>query len=591
MAGFVISGATLLRCAFLFFYVSVCLCQRDCTGVDCPQLENCIEEALERGACCASCLQKGCTCEGYQYYDCINAGFKNGKVPERDSYFVDYGSTECSCPAGGGRISCHFISCPDLPPNCIEVSEPADGCMQCQRVGCVHDGQQYEAGYPYHIDSCQVCHCPNEGGKLMCYPVPDCDPDKVQKPVLASITEGNQEGHTSQDNLVQRGHMDHSTPYGGLPLFKFPLKNKAEAEDYDYNPTDSPETYPRSLVFSTQSSSKTPSVSHGSERTSSIQSFGRQGKLELREQYGVHDHPADKEEVTESPLKVQLHSSTHTDSTPSWQSSQGVRSTQSVSENVKQLHVHKTPDTVKFPINQGLESEKQPEHPRRISEIVVHHQRGSESETHHQNLSDTVTPSSSLSQPSITHPIRDADIPADQYGQSDRITFPLYMQKSTQIPVHPQPSSHGHRLEGTALPEYDEGVDEEITEDEDELPPTFHSSAGPEGADALDQIKSAQEEGNHKEPESSHGQTTPEASTSSPPRTPHYQTTPMVHFTTIPTTTTTQLPVEFIKDEREPSKKPAEELFSRHHGEKLEEATEAEGQRKDDSVSPHKPEG
>uniref|UniRef100_A0AAQ5Y3R9 Fibulin 2 n=1 Tax=Amphiprion ocellaris TaxID=80972 RepID=A0AAQ5Y3R9_AMPOC len=186
-----VMARVLLTCTLLFLYLSVCWCQRDCTGVNCPMLDNCIEEVLEGGACCASCLQKGCTCEGYQYYDCINAGFKNGKVPEGDSYFVDYGSTECSCPSGGGRISCHFISCPDLPPNCIEVLEPADGCMQCERIGCVHGGQKYEAGHSFHIDSCRVCHCPNEGGDLMCYPVPDCDPQKVHKPMLAAPTEEN----------------------------------------------------------------------------------------------------------------------------------------------------------------------------------------------------------------------------------------------------------------------------------------------------------------------------------------------------------------------------------------------------------------
>uniref|UniRef100_A0A3Q1CF53 Fibulin 2 n=1 Tax=Amphiprion ocellaris TaxID=80972 RepID=A0A3Q1CF53_AMPOC len=249
----------LLTCTLLFLYLSVCWCQRDCTGVNCPMLDNCIEEVLEGGACCASCLQKGCTCEGYQYYDCINAGFKNGKVPEGDSYFVDYGSTECSCPSGGGRISCHFISCPDLPPNCIEVLEPADGCMQCERIGCVHGGQKYEAGHSFHIDSCRVCHCPNEGGDLMCYPVPDCDPQKVHKPMLAAPTEENiANGRDSYPyKFDQQGSMDQfSTPYhlppnGNLPLFKLSPLDKEEPEDYDYGPTDFPETYPQSLVFPT----------------------------------------------------------------------------------------------------------------------------------------------------------------------------------------------------------------------------------------------------------------------------------------------------------------------------------------------------
>uniref|UniRef100_A0A3B5BEU7 Fibulin 2 n=1 Tax=Stegastes partitus TaxID=144197 RepID=A0A3B5BEU7_9TELE len=260
-------GKALLRCTLLVLYLGVCLCQRDCTGVECPVLDNCIEEVLEGGACCASCLQKGCACEGYQYYDCINAGFKNGKVPEGESYFVDYGSTECSCPAGGGRISCHFISCPDLPPNCIEVLEPADGCMQCERIGCAHGGQKYEAGHSFHIDPCRVCHCPNEGGNLMCYPVPDCDPQKVHKPMLAAPTgENTAIGPDSYPyRFDQQGHMDQfSTPYhpppnGNLPLFKLSPLDKEEPEDYDYGPTDFPETYPQSLIFPTQSSSSSSS--------------------------------------------------------------------------------------------------------------------------------------------------------------------------------------------------------------------------------------------------------------------------------------------------------------------------------------------
>ncbi|XP_030584628.1 fibulin-2-like [Archocentrus centrarchus] len=307
----------LLRCALFFLYLRVCLSQLDCTGTDCPLLDNCIEEVLESGACCATCLQKGCACEGYQYYDCISAGFKNGKVPEGDSYFVDYGSTECSCPAGGGRISCHFISCPDIPPNCIEVSEPADGCMQCERVGCVHAGQKYEAGHSFHIDVCRVCHCPNEGGKLMCYPVPDCDAQKFHNPMLATPTEDNTV--IRHDNFPyrfdQQGHTEQfATPYhlpnGNLPLFKLPPL-KEEPEDYDYGPTDSPESYPQSLVFPTTSSpsfKKGLSVSQGSakpDRASSLQSFDRQGKQALRERYGVHDHPSGREEVTEGPLRLE----------------------------------------------------------------------------------------------------------------------------------------------------------------------------------------------------------------------------------------------------------------------------------------------
>uniref|UniRef100_A0A7N9AVR2 Fibulin 2 n=1 Tax=Mastacembelus armatus TaxID=205130 RepID=A0A7N9AVR2_9TELE len=274
MACLIRAEVAFLSGTLLLLYLSACLCQRDCTGVDCPLLDNCIEEVLESGSCCASCLQKGCTCEGYQYYDCINAGFKNGKVPEGDSYFVDYGSTECSCPMGGGRISCHFISCPEMPPNCIEVSEPADGCMQCERVGCDHGGQKYEAGHSFHINPCRVCHCPNEGGELMCYPVPDCDPNKVHKPVLAESTdEDTANRHDSYPyRFDQQAHTDqfptqyHLPPDGNVSLFKSSPLDKEDPEDYDYGPTDLPETYPHSLLFPTQSSSSNKVISNVAQK-------------------------------------------------------------------------------------------------------------------------------------------------------------------------------------------------------------------------------------------------------------------------------------------------------------------------------------
>uniref|UniRef100_A0A8C9X5K4 Fibulin 2 n=1 Tax=Sander lucioperca TaxID=283035 RepID=A0A8C9X5K4_SANLU len=163
----------------------------DCTGVDCPVLQSCIETVLEKGACCPTCTQRGCTCEGYQYYDCIQAGFRKGKVPEGEAYFVDFGSTECSCPQGGGKISCHFIPCPEIPPNCIDISQPADGCPQCGRIGCTYGNKKYEAGHSFQMDNCQVCHCPNDGGRLMCSPIPGCDLRSSNKPMWATTTENN----------------------------------------------------------------------------------------------------------------------------------------------------------------------------------------------------------------------------------------------------------------------------------------------------------------------------------------------------------------------------------------------------------------
>ncbi|XP_066203303.1 fibulin-2-like isoform X1 [Saccopteryx leptura] len=160
--------------------------RQDCTGVECPPLENCIEEALEPGACCASCVQRGCACEGYQYYDCLQGGFVRGRVPAGRSYFVDFGSTECSCPPGGGKISCQFMPCPELPPNCIEAVVAADSCPQCGQVGCVHSGRKYAAGHTVHLPPCRACHCPDTGGELICYRVPSCREDAEVLPTAAA---------------------------------------------------------------------------------------------------------------------------------------------------------------------------------------------------------------------------------------------------------------------------------------------------------------------------------------------------------------------------------------------------------------------
>ncbi|XP_035579311.1 fibulin-2 isoform X3 [Zalophus californianus] len=160
--------------------------RQDCTGVECAPLENCIEEALEPGACCATCVQQGCACEGYQYYDCLQGGFVRGRVPAGQSYFVDFGSTECSCPPGGGKISCQFMLCPELPPNCIEAVVAADSCPQCGQVGCVHTGRKYAAGHTVHLPPCRACHCPDAGGELICYQLPGCRGDAKAVPVAAA---------------------------------------------------------------------------------------------------------------------------------------------------------------------------------------------------------------------------------------------------------------------------------------------------------------------------------------------------------------------------------------------------------------------
>ncbi|XP_025741537.1 fibulin-2 isoform X2 [Callorhinus ursinus] len=174
--------------------------RQDCTGVECAPLENCIEEALEPGACCATCVQQGCACEGYQYYDCLQGGFVRGRVPAGQSYFVDFGSTECSCPPGGGKISCQFMLCPELPPNCIEAVVAADSCPQCGQVGCVHTGRKYAAGHTVHLPPCRACHCPDAGGELICYQLPGCRGDSKAVPAAAAgnfsdAEEGDPERH------------------------------------------------------------------------------------------------------------------------------------------------------------------------------------------------------------------------------------------------------------------------------------------------------------------------------------------------------------------------------------------------------------
>lgn len=269
--------------------------------MECPLLNNCIEEILEDGACCATCLQTGCTCEGYQYYDCVNAGFRSGRVPEGESYFVDFGSTECSCPRGGGRISCHFIPCPELPANCIEVLEPADGCIQCERIGCVYEGQKFEAGHSFSMDqACQVCHCPNNGGKLMCSPIPECDQSQVHKPKLVPTTDTPWRHLNKIQNLFS--HQDSGSPlsksfsqsyHDSLYPFK-PNPNdmdeeEEEVEDYDYPTTDSSKQPRHNLASPVKSD-----VISVSDLKNSSSHQAREMKQELKARVGVHEAPTDR---------------------------------------------------------------------------------------------------------------------------------------------------------------------------------------------------------------------------------------------------------------------------------------------------------
>ncbi|XP_057716609.1 fibulin-1 [Corythoichthys intestinalis] len=219
-----------LCCCWVVLFLHTCLSQKDCTGVDCPVLENCIESALDANTCCPTCRQRGCSCEGYQYYDCVQAGFREGKVPEKESYFVDFGSTECACPEGGGKISCHYIECPEISPNCIDILEFADGCPQCGQIGCTHGNKKFEAGHTFQIDQCQFCHCPNDGGKLMCSPIPDCDLQSVNKTTQAATTENNKSLADTNSHLSTTKFVQGNT----LPLYKSDPPSFG-TEDYDYS--------------------------------------------------------------------------------------------------------------------------------------------------------------------------------------------------------------------------------------------------------------------------------------------------------------------------------------------------------------------
>lgn len=276
---------TVIACVLVRLHT--CLGQKECTGVDCPRLDSCIEEVLESGACCATCLQRGCTCEGYQYYDCISAGFKNGKVPEGKSYLVDSGSTECSCPAGGGRISCRFILCPDVAPHCIEMSDSTEACPHCLRLGCVYGNQKYEAGHSFKMDLCQVCHCPNDGGDLMCSVIPDCSSETDKNPDVKE----NDLQISKHDNPGDSPSEDNESPSNSVPIYTGSTSEIEESEDYDYFPeaTATPD------AFVPSSGAPQGQNPHDVLREDT--------RKELRETLGTYDAES-REEGTEDSLNI-----------------------------------------------------------------------------------------------------------------------------------------------------------------------------------------------------------------------------------------------------------------------------------------------
>lgn len=276
----------------------VCLSQKNCTGVDCPDLQNCIETVLDSSACCPTCVQKGCTCEGYQYYDCIQAGFQKGKVPQGKSYFVDFGSTECSCPQGGGKISCQFILCPDLPPNCIEVLQLADGCSQCGRVGCTHGSKKYEAGHSFQTERCQVCHCPNEGGRLTCSPIPNCDLRSRSKPTRFTTTEKNKPSRASEARTDNRQTAPRESPPklargNTLPLYK-PDPPSSGTEKYDHTSAWPTSSTPKDVAQPLESTTLPPAHTESSSISLGLSAEGRH---ELRHAQELPDPKSSRGEV------------------------------------------------------------------------------------------------------------------------------------------------------------------------------------------------------------------------------------------------------------------------------------------------------
>lgn len=227
-------------------------------------------------------------CEGYQYYDCIRAGFKNRKVPEGESYLVDSGSTECSCPAGGGNISCRLILCPEIPPHCLEPSDSAEACPHCLRYGCVYENQKFEAGHSFHMASCQVCHCPNDGGDLMCSVIPDCSSEMDNNPE----ERGNELQISKQENAGGFPNEDKDAfSSNSVPIYAENMSEFENSKDYDYLPeaTASPDAF---ILSSVAPQTQNPhDVVHEDTRK------------ELRETVGTYDAES-REEGTKDSLNI-----------------------------------------------------------------------------------------------------------------------------------------------------------------------------------------------------------------------------------------------------------------------------------------------
>ncbi|XP_062891296.1 fibulin-1-like isoform X2 [Mobula hypostoma] len=146
----------------------------DCTGVECAELQGCIEERLEDGECCARCLQRGCACRGLAYYECLRAGFQRGTVPAGASFPAGSRGAFCRCPEEGGELACDSsLPCLPLPQNCARVSRPRGACPRCALLGCLSGGRLHPAGHSFHPEPCTLCHC-LDSGSLSCASDPGC---------------------------------------------------------------------------------------------------------------------------------------------------------------------------------------------------------------------------------------------------------------------------------------------------------------------------------------------------------------------------------------------------------------------------------
>jgi len=47
-----------------------------CDKTKCVEPTNCINVTQEESDCCSKCVQRGCQCEGYQLYDCMQNGYE-----------------------------------------------------------------------------------------------------------------------------------------------------------------------------------------------------------------------------------------------------------------------------------------------------------------------------------------------------------------------------------------------------------------------------------------------------------------------------------------------------------------------------------